>query len=109
MARTRRRTLLNNTAVSVVGSDGTVLGVFPVAGYSRLTGFVSVIGSATLRVRTGATSGVYAVSSTSAVSSGGNNFDSLLFGPVVEVALTPCSSQSAATIVCIGDTAPRGF
>ena len=39
------------------GSDGAVLGVFPVTGYSRLTGFVSIVGSATLRIKTGATSG----------------------------------------------------
>lgn len=108
MARTRRKSLFNSTTLSLPGSDGAVLGVFPVAGYSRLTGFVSIVGSATLRVRTGATSGTYAVSSTSAVTSGATQFDHLLFGPVVEVALTPATSQSA-TFVLMGDTAPRGF
>ena len=108
MPRSRRKTLFNNTALSMVGSDGAVLGVFPVAGFSRLTGLVSIVGSATLRIRTGATSGTYAVTSTSAVNSGGNTFDSLLFGPVVEVALTPASSQTA-TIALIGDTMARGF
>lgn len=90
------------------GSDGAVLGVYPVAGYSRLTGMFSIVGSATLRIRTGPTSGTYAVSSTSAVNSGGSTFDYLLFGPVAEVALTPASSQTA-TVVVIGDTSPRGF
>ena len=108
MARTRRRTLFSNTALSMPGSDGAVLGVFPVAGYARLTGFVSVVGSATLRVRTGASSGVYNVTSTSVANSGAVNFDSLIFGPVVEVALTPAASQSAVAVV-MGDTAPRGF
>lgn len=109
MKQTRRRTLFNSTAVSLPGSDGATLGVFPVTGYSRLTGFFSIVGSATLRIRTGAQSGTYAVSSTSTVNSGGSNFDHLLFAPFAEVALTPAASQSGAVAVIIGDTAPRGF
>jgi len=107
VSRTRRKSLFNTT-VSMPGSDGAVLGVFPVAGYSRLTGFVSIVGSATLRIKTGTTSGTYAVTSTSAINSGAATFDSLLFGPVVEVALTPASSQTA-TVALMGDTVARGF
>ena len=108
MSRTRRKSLFNSTALSMPGSDGAVLGVFPVTGYSRLTGFVSIVGSATLRIKTGTTSGTYAVTSTSAINSGAATFDSLLFGPVVEVALTPCASQTA-TVALMGDTVARGF
>ena len=97
-----RRTLVSTTGMTIVGS--TLLGTFNVQQYSRFTGLLSVVGSATLRYQLGVSSGTYQVSSSFVANSGGSAFDVLnLGGNVAEFSFSAANSQSNVAANILGE------
>ena|SRR3990167_10436041 len=96
------RVTLVNTVVTVA-SGGTVdFGTFPSDKFARLGGAFSVVGSFTFRYQMGASSGSYAVSSSSTVNSGGSVFDQIQYGAFLNLGFTAVVS-SAPTVYLFGE------
>lgn len=96
------RVTLVNTTVNAA-SGGTVdFGTFPSDKFARLVGIFSVVGSFTFRFQQGASSGSYAVSSSSTVNSGGSVFDQVQYGPFLNLGFTAVVS-SAPTVYLAGE------
>lgn len=99
-----RQALYSNVAASFTGSAGAAFGAFRCDEFSRFTGLLSVIGSATMRYQLGVNSGTYQVNSTFAVNSGGSVFDVLNpGGRVVNWGFTQAASQENAVVNIIGE------
>ena len=96
-----RVTLVNSTFSAASG--GTIdFGTFPSDKFARLVGLFSVVGSFTFRFQQGASSGSYAVSSSSTVNSGGSVFDQVQYGPFLNLGFTAVVS-SAPTVYLAGE------
>ena len=96
-----RVTLVNSTFSAASG--GTVdFGTFPSDKFARLGGVFSVVGSFTFRYQQGASSGSYAVSSSSTVNSGGSIFDQIQYGAFLNLGFTAVVS-SAPTVYLFGE------
>jgi len=98
-----RRTIIKNAALSVVGSDGVVFGVYDAGQYSRLTGLFSIAGSGMFRVQFGADSGGFQVSSALAISSGGSVADLVNYGNHVRLSFSQLASQTGAVVLVLGE------
>ena len=96
------RKALVNTTLDVVGSAGTPIGVYDTGGYARLTGLLSVVGSATFRVEQGVNSGSFQVSSAFTVNSGGSSFDVVNLGNHTRLSLSQAASQSGIVVAVYG-------
>lgn len=96
------RTTLVNTTVTVASGATVDFGTFPSDKFTRLVGVFSVVGSFTFRFQQGASSGSYAVSSSSTVNSGGSIFDQIQYGAFLNLGFTAVVS-SAPTVFLAGE------
>jgi hypothetical protein len=99
-----RRSLVKETAISVIGSSGLSLGVHDVGLFSRLGGMVSIIGSGRLAYSMGIDSATMLVSSSFIVSSGPSTFDFLNYGHSVGISFSQLSSQANAKVLIMGES-----
>src|SRR5512144_2778098 len=97
-----RRVLVSQSNVAMPGSGGAALGTYNAQRYSSFGGMVSGVGSLTLRVQFGVTSGTYLVSSAIAIYSGGMDFTMSNRGLYAGFAITAAASQSLNSILIYG-------
>lgn len=90
----QRRITLVNTTVNAASGVAIDFGTFRSDRFSRLIGLFSVVGSFTFRHQMGGSSGSYAVSSTTAISSGAIIFDQIQYGPFLNLGFTAVVSSS---------------
>ena len=98
-----RQKLVAQTGLSSPGSEGVSFGVFNTGFFSRFGGFGSIVGSATLRYRTGINSGTWLISSSFPVNSGVFNFDVLNHGVLTEFGFSQATSQAINAILIYGE------
>ena len=84
-------------------SSGTLLGVFNIAGYSRITGFVSAVSSATLTYKFGITSGTTFTSSGILCNSGPTIIDFVNYGKFIELSFSAAGSQAMPAVYIAGE------
>ncbi len=106
MARTAylsRQVLFVNDNVFV--GSGTDFGTKGISAYTRISGLASVVGSATIRLRTslGNPAGPFIVSSNWNVNSGPTVMDAPVFGSILSVDVTAVTSQAAYSFAIYGD------
>ena len=97
-----RRVIYAQDSLSVPGSMH--LGTFDTGGYAKFAGFVSALGSVTVRYRMGITSATVAqVSSSFVINSGTGTFDVVNLGMRTEFWLSAANSQVLPSIMIFGE------
>src|SRR5262245_59878356 len=93
-----RYALVRTTSLSAANSTGlgTALNT---ARFSRFTGLFSIIGSATFVYRMGIATGVYQVTSSMVINSGGSVLDVINYGQFSEMFFSAINSQIASVVV----------